>query len=165
MENNWEKELVEKGAALEHDRWARWQKYFFGKCLLKPQNEVGGMDDRFTYFALPKNLYERWNRQIRTPYSELSEEEKESDRNETRNYIPLIAEALAAQKKELAERVRGMIFEFPDHYTASRNQALNDILFFLTSTEEPREHLPICDPQFNGGKICKGCLEELKENE
>jgi len=27
-ETNWEEEFVEKGADLEHTRWAKWQKYF-----------------------------------------------------------------------------------------------------------------------------------------
>ena len=29
--NNWEKEFIEKGAALEHDRWAKWQKWMHGR--------------------------------------------------------------------------------------------------------------------------------------
>lgn len=80
-------DVVEIMADVEHDRWAGWQKYFFSKCLLKPQSQVGGMDDRYIYFALPKDLYERWTRQIETPYSELSEEEKDSDRKEARKTI------------------------------------------------------------------------------
>ena len=39
---------------------------------------------------IPKEYADRWFRQINTPYAELSEEEKESDRKETRNYLPLI---------------------------------------------------------------------------
>lgn len=88
-------EFIEKGADIEHDRWAKWQKYFFSKCQIKPQSEVGGMDDRYVYLALPKDLYERWNRQIETKYSDLSEQEKESDRVEVRKYIPLIEELKA----------------------------------------------------------------------
>lgn len=74
-------EFVEKGAELEHDRWARWQKYMFSKGRI--DTESGGL-------IIPKELVDRWTRQIDTPYSELSEEEKESDRKETRHYIPLL---------------------------------------------------------------------------
>jgi len=28
---NWEKEFVENGADLEHERWAKWQVYLFSK--------------------------------------------------------------------------------------------------------------------------------------
>lgn len=84
-------EFIEKGADLEHERWAKWQEYFFSKCQIKPQSQLDGMDDRYVYFALSKDLYERWNRQIITKYPELSEREKESDRIEVRKYLPLIS--------------------------------------------------------------------------
>lgn len=105
-----EREFIEKGADLEHDRWAKWQKYFFSKCLIKPQHEVGGQDDRFVYFALPKDLYERWNRQIDTPYIDLSEQEKESDREQVRPYLPLnrlsrIKEMKALEKELEKEKI------------------------------------------------------------
>ena len=50
----------EKLAELEHVQWSHWTKY---------------MLDNFT----PDNI-ERWRRQIDTPYSELTEKEKDSDR-------------------------------------------------------------------------------------
>jgi len=85
-----EKELREEMAKQEHDRWARWQKYFFSQCEIKPQNQVGGMDDRYVYFALLKDRYNRWERQINTPYEKLSEEEKDSDRRETEPYLTIM---------------------------------------------------------------------------
>lgn len=73
--------FIEEGAALEHERWAGWQKYMFSKGVKYPDGD----------FHLPSELYERWLRQINTPYSELSEAEKESDRKEVRKYLPLIS--------------------------------------------------------------------------
>ena len=35
--------------------------------------------------------------QIATPYSELSEKEKESDRDQVRKYLPIVATALAGR--------------------------------------------------------------------
>jgi len=80
-------QMVEVMADVEHERWAKWHTYFISKCLIKPQHEVGGMDDRYIYFALPKDLSERWTRQCDTPYKDLTEEEKESDRKEVRNTL------------------------------------------------------------------------------
>jgi hypothetical protein len=94
------KEFVEKGADIEHDRWARWQKYMFSRCEVNSDGTV----------TVPSWAVERWFRQIDTPYSELSEAEKESDRNEARNYLPFLSSAIdRAYKqgaKDMAEAVR-----------------------------------------------------------
>ena len=82
-----EEDFIEKGAELEHDRWTRWQKYMFSKMQY---SEYKDGEKTMACYILPADLWERWNRQIDTPYSELSEQEKESDRKETRNYLPLI---------------------------------------------------------------------------
>lgn len=50
----------EKLAELEHEQWATWTKYFLDN--LTDENMA------------------RWKKQIETPYSELTEKEKESDR-------------------------------------------------------------------------------------
>ena len=84
-------EFVEKGADLEHDRWLRWQKWCH-KVLREncPSPEL-------------EKVLEHWDRQINTLYSELSEIEKESDRKETRNYLPLLRQALLSCEKEMIE--------------------------------------------------------------
>lgn len=43
---------------------------------------------------IPAHLVDRWESQMNTPYSALSEEEKESDREQVRRYLPIIADAL-----------------------------------------------------------------------
>lgn len=53
-------DLREQLAALEHEQWAHWTRY---------------MLDNLT----PENMA-RWRQQVETPYGELSEAEKESDR-------------------------------------------------------------------------------------
>ena len=71
-------DLREKLAALEHDRWSRWERYR-GSASKIPGSEA------------------RWKRQRETPYSELSEKEQESDRAEADITMaivwPLIEEA------------------------------------------------------------------------
>jgi len=95
-EPNWEIEFVEKGADLEHRRWAGWQKHMFLKC---EKNDDGTL-------TIPRWAVERWFSQLNTPYSMLTEEEKESDRRETRNYLPLVSQTLKQEKKELTDRIR-----------------------------------------------------------
>ena len=80
---NWEKEFVEKGADLEHKRWIGWQSYLFSKSEWTKNG-----------YLIPKELCFRWQKQIDTSYSELSEEEKESDRKEVRKYLPLFRRLL-----------------------------------------------------------------------
>jgi len=92
------KEFIEKGADLEHDRWAKWQAYLFSKSEWTKDG-----------YLIPKKLCERWQRQIDTPYEKLSEEEKESDRKEVRKYIPLLEKVLAWQKEEIKRVVEEKI--------------------------------------------------------
>lgn len=70
-------ELIERLADVEHTRWAHWQRYLHSMC---EENEDGSL-------TIPKDLVNRWDVQINTPYSELSEKEKESDRKEVTNTI------------------------------------------------------------------------------
>ena len=71
---------MEKFASLEHERWAKWQKYMHSKFIEDSR-------ENSEYVCLPKELFQRWERQINTPYSELSEQEKESDREQVRPYL------------------------------------------------------------------------------
>ena len=79
----WEKEFVEKGADLEHKRWTGWQSYLFSKSKWTKNG-----------YLIPKELCFRWQKQIDTPYSKLSEKEKESDRKEVRKYLFFIRQLL-----------------------------------------------------------------------
>ena len=92
-----DKELREKLAAIEHQRWADWQKWVH-KVLREanPSPEIG-------------DILERWDRQIETPYEKLSDREKASDMEQVDRYWPLITAdrkrvALEAES-ELAIRV------------------------------------------------------------
>jgi hypothetical protein len=71
-------ELVEKLAEIEHERWADWQAWCH-KILREncPSPEL-------------EAVLERWDKQISTPYSDLTEAEKQSDRDQVDRYLPLI---------------------------------------------------------------------------
>jgi hypothetical protein len=77
-------ELIEALASIEHERWSHWQRYLHSKCI--PQGDTGDL-------LIPAELVKKWERQIDTSYSELTEAEKESDREQVRKYLPLITRA------------------------------------------------------------------------
>lgn len=77
-------DLLEQLAAAEHERWSHWQCYLHEQC-------IRGDDGSLT---IPADQVRRWSRQMTTPYSELSDNERESDREQVRRYLPLIARAL-----------------------------------------------------------------------
>ena len=76
---------VEKLAALEHERWAHWQRYV---------PSVGEWQSDGSLVIAP-DLVARWERQIATPYANLTEAERESDREQVRRYLPVLKAALA----------------------------------------------------------------------
>jgi len=73
---------LEAAAAVEHERWSHWQAY------LHSQSERG--DDGS--LRIPSHLVERWERQITTPYSELPEAERESDREQARQFLAALGD-------------------------------------------------------------------------
>jgi hypothetical protein len=79
-----EQSLMETLAALEHERWSHWQRYLHSQCR---RTDDGSL-------TIPAELVSRWAQQMSTPYAQLSESEKESDREQVRRYLPAIAEAL-----------------------------------------------------------------------
>lgn len=77
-------ELLERLAAVEHDRWARWQQYVHEQCSPTGDGSL----------IIPVELVERWAAQISTPYQDLSDREKQSDRDQVARYLPLIQSVL-----------------------------------------------------------------------
>ena len=92
--NNWIEEFIEKGAALEHDRWAKWQKWMHGRVY----NSSKSINPHLK--VIPTEDFNRWERQIATKYEQLSDKEKESDRIEVRKYLPLIQDLLTQKDQE-----------------------------------------------------------------
>jgi len=72
--------LEEKFAILAHSQWAGWMKYLFGKSKKNSDGSV----------TIPKELVDRWERQMESSYENLSEPEKDSDRTEAKKFIDVI---------------------------------------------------------------------------
>lgn len=97
---------MEELAAIEHQRWSDWQSWCH-KVLREncPSEEL-------------EKVLERWDRQIATPYSELSEAEKESDREQVRRYLPTITTLIedTERREREEETVRKMLVELMRNY-------------------------------------------------
>ena len=78
------RELLDRLATVEHGRWAHWQRYMHGQCI---EQDDGSL-------LIPRELVVRWERQMATPYAELTREEQRSDQEQVHKYLPLIIEAL-----------------------------------------------------------------------
>lgn len=74
------KSKIEILASIQHEIWSHWMQYQFSICA---ENQNGDL-------VVPKEKVERWKRQIETNYSELSESEKQSDREQVLKFIHLI---------------------------------------------------------------------------
>jgi len=72
--------LFEKLAEIEHQKWAHWQKYLHSKLNYIGENEL----------VLDYELFKHWERQIKTDYKDLTEKEKDSDREQVLRYWNLI---------------------------------------------------------------------------
>ncbi|WP_304619605.1 hypothetical protein [Paracoccus sediminilitoris] len=77
---------IDKLADVEHQRWANWQSYMHSKGEVLADGSL----------LLPPDLVARWEKQIKTPYKKLSDDEKESDREQIRQYIPAITGILSS---------------------------------------------------------------------
>ena len=101
------KEFKEKLANIEHQRWADWQKWCH-KVLREncPSPEL-------------EKVLERWDKQIATDYKDLTEKEKDSDREQVERYWPLIDRALQAREKEM----KGIVEESNPVFFISTDEA------------------------------------------
>ena len=69
-------------AALAHEQWSGWMKYQFSK----------GRQNKNSTWTMPAWAVERWMRQMNTPYSDLSDDERASDRAEADKMLALLLE-------------------------------------------------------------------------
>jgi len=99
---NTKNSLEERLADIEHQRWSDWQSWCH-KILREncPSPEL-------------EKVLERWDRQISTPYLELSETEKESDRKQVRRYLPILEKEIAQAQEANTQEIVEIIEDFAD---------------------------------------------------
>jgi hypothetical protein len=76
-------ELIENLAAIEHERWSDWQTYVHDRAQ---GLSVVSDDGLLTGRLIPQPLIERWELQIDTHYTDLTEREKQADREQVMRY-------------------------------------------------------------------------------
>lgn len=79
-------ELRERLADLSHQIWADWMRYQFSKC--SNMDILSALPPG--HLIIPPWAVERWARQINTPYTGLSEQEKDSDREQADKILRVI---------------------------------------------------------------------------
>ena len=72
--------LIELLAEKEHESWSRWMQQLFLKCSILSDGS----------YVIPVAMVRRWQWQMNTPYAQLSEEEKQLDRNEIIHLLPIL---------------------------------------------------------------------------
>lgn len=117
QKQNYIDEVLEELADLEHKQWSHWFKYM--------------RDNVFTV-----NM-ERWGIQANTPYSELSEKEKDSDRKWAKKVLNIFNKKLqeVEQRKveEIREKIEDMAIWITDAESVrpeirDRNNTIDEIL-------------------------------------
>ena len=88
---------LEELADIEHQRWADWQRHCHSKIISDPDFRIG---------AKGNECIQRWERQINSPYKDLSEKEKQSDRREVERYLPIIEKFILSAISEAEKRGR-----------------------------------------------------------
>lgn len=77
-------QLVDELAAVEHERWAHWQRYVHDNCERQQDGSL----------TIPAELAARWEAQIETPYVGLTEREKTATGSRFVGTFPVIIDAL-----------------------------------------------------------------------
>lgn len=121
MTNDWEK-LIEQLADIEHQRWSDWHNYARKNWTL--------------------NNIDRWDLQAKTPYSKLSNKEKQSDREQVYRYLPILKQEIeAAEKRGRIDTIRKIhkeIDEYLDENGFAYGEAGIDDILSLPSLQVPK---------------------------
>ena len=83
---------LERLAEAQHVIWSAWMRHMF---------KDGGKLSQNGMWIMSYERYDRWQRQMLTPYNQLSEHERESDRKVIREHMPFL---LAEQEADDQER-------------------------------------------------------------
>ncbi len=75
-------DLPEALAALAHEQWSGWMEYLFIKGIF---NDDGTL-------TIPARAVKRWKLQMNTPYDDLPEREKDTDREEAGRVLQVFKE-------------------------------------------------------------------------
>ena len=75
-------------AEVQHGIWSSWMKYLFTQ----------GRFERDGSFVIPVDKVQRWKNQIATEYRDLTEKEKDSDRDQADKVLAVLLDVLDSGK-------------------------------------------------------------------
>jgi len=85
-----------------HKQWSEWARYMFSQCSWVCGSAI-----------VPVELVNRWKRQLRTPYGQLLDEEKEPDRKMADELLKTIRECAKQYDPEEIARVIASVQPIP----------------------------------------------------
>lgn len=149
-------ELVEALAALAHEQWSGWMNYVFATCTYKGHRSEGFV------LVLPTEYGDRWLRQTSTPYAELPENEKESDRKEAQRMIDVFnttsppaasVQPPSPQSEEIAKQI--VERSLKEYHICERtlNDLAKDIATGITRSTELRQPQPMSTAPKDGSEV------------
>jgi len=94
--------LVEKLAALAHERWAKWTGWMHDGLLIHGD----GADD---------DWYTRWHHRYETSYERLPEQEKEGARKEARKILAILEKSSDGEIERRSSTEKHVVFEMNGH--------------------------------------------------
>lgn len=108
-------DVRERVANLCHEQWSGWMEYLYSKCVplrLQHRPEDAVQEE----VCIPIEYFDRWKRQMVTPYAGLSPEEQDSDRTEADKFLTVFLDILKSQptiyQDELKEALADMANQF-----------------------------------------------------
>lgn len=137
------KQLKEKIAHFVHESWSRWMEHLFNICHCHADGTV----------TIPKELVLKWQRQLRTEYKNLSEKEKDSDREEADIFVKAInkygdgyhtfdelykhrVSLFLALCKTLNDKCGEKVYRLKNHYEGW------DCIFLMLNNKQISYHVP-----------------------
>jgi len=82
--NEWSVPVREQLASVQHEIWSHWMKYLYSRWY-----KVG--EERLD---IPLEELKRWQRQMQTPYTDLTPKEKDSDREQADKVLNVLVESM-----------------------------------------------------------------------
>jgi hypothetical protein len=83
-------EVKEAMADQQHEIWAHWMRYLFTCCRRVEVKPCADYPYGANEFLIPVDCVERWQRQLSSPYTRLSEKEKSSDREQAAKVLAVL---------------------------------------------------------------------------
>jgi hypothetical protein len=93
-------EVRELLAEYAHVTWSGWMRYMFSKGMFRPVMTDEDNPIEVEQWIMPSWAVARWQRQMNTPYADLPETEKQSDREEADKILAIVQRPAAEGQEE-----------------------------------------------------------------